>query len=71
MENPEIFTWNISIPNFCKKDGKGQRNAIRLEYDAFSVAKVFYDAAKNFPLENMQIFAWNTRHRISVRKTVT
>ena len=46
MENPEVFTWNLSIPNFCKKDGKGQRNVIRLEYDAFSVAKVFEKAAK-------------------------
>ena len=42
-----------------------------LDYNAFSVAKVFEKAAKNFPWENVQIFLWNTRYRISSRKTVT
>ena len=69
--NSGDISWKISIPNFCKKDCKGQRNRIRLAYDAFSVAKVSYEATKNFPLENMHIILWNTRHRIYVRKTVT
>ena len=42
-----------------------------LDYNAFSVTKVFEKAAKNFPWENVQIFLWNTRYRISSRKTVT
>ena len=43
-----------------------------LVYIAFSVAKLFGQAAKNnFPLENMQVFTWNTRHRLYVIKTVT
>ena len=44
--NSGDISWKISIPNFCKKDCKGQRNRIRLAYDAFSVAKVSYEATK-------------------------
>ena len=44
--NSGDISWKISTLNFCKKVCTGQRNQIRLAYDAFSVAKVSYDVAQ-------------------------
>ena len=37
--------------------------------NAFSAVKSFSKAAKNFPLENSQVFLWNTRHSLYRIKT--
>jgi hypothetical protein len=72
----EVFLWKI--PRYSRgivryrisgRKTVKSRGMKFLVYIAFSVAKLFGQAAKNFPLENMQVFLWNTRHRLYVIKT--
>ena len=71
-----VFLWKIpDIPLECvNAEFLGERRYRAEELNstvgnAFSAVKLFSKAAKNFPLENSQVFLWNTRHSLYRIKT--